>query len=578
MQELQTIGQVLQFIEKHYANPRALAWHNGKWHYLSTREFIKQVKQVAWALVSLGIQRGDRVGIVALPSARWTIADLAIMSIGAVSVPLFANISEDNFQFEINQCQLKTVFVGGADQWERCQAHKHLFQNIISLDDTSPQGTIGYADLLQKGGSQPNQFQELLKSLKPDDLATIIYTSGSTGMPKGAAHTHYSICSLLNNDQFVWNWQNDSYLSFLPLAHVFARMLNLIMITWGVSIYYYNDVKNLGPVSQEVKPTVLVVVPRLLEKMYAKMSAKVNSEITLKRKIGLWAFNLANQEKPSHFQKLIAEQLVYKKLRNALGGNLRVVFSGGSALNPSLYRFFLNAGFPIFEGWGLTETCPVSVNLIGKVKIGTVGPVLPGLQVKTDENGELLVKGKMLMSGYYQNPELTNEVLDKEGWFHTGDKGSIDQEGYISILGRLKELVKTSTGEMIAPIPIEQALTRAPFIDTAVVVAENRKFVSCLIVPDFDALNLMKEKQGLKQMSDVEFLKQKNISEKMEQLLEQVNAHLNHWEKIRSYRFIPQPLSIETGELTPSMKVRREAVEKKYKDLIDTMYQEDNNE
>ena len=579
MKQLHTIGEVLRQIKNNYANPKALAWHNGGWHYLTTAQMIDQVEKMALGLRSIGIQKGDRVGIVALPSARWTMADLAIMALGAVSVPLFANISEENFLFEIKQSGLKTVFVGGADQWARCEKHRALFENMISLDEKAPEKSIRYEEFLGKGEAlrkqQPELFSQLLDSIKPEELATIIYTSGSTGVPKGAAHTHDSICSLLHNEQFNWDWQKDSYLSFLPLAHVFARMLNLIMITWGISIYYYNDVKNLSPICQEVKPTVLVVVPRLLEKMYAKMNAKASSEGFPKKQIAGWAFKLAFQQKPFKFWQSLADKLVYGKLRHALGGHLRVVFCGGSALNPSLYRFFLNAGFPIFEGWGLTEACPVSVNLIGKVKIGTVGPALPGFKVKVGKEGELLVKGEMQMSGYYQNPELTKQVIDQEGWFHTGDKGSLDDEGYITIVGRIKELVKTSTGEMIAPIPIEQSLAKAPFIDTAVVIADNRKFVSCLIVPDFDALKLMKSTMGMEGLSDTEFLEKSIIKERMQELLNEVNSHLNHWEKVRDFRFIPHPLSIESGELTPSLKVRREAVEKKYRELIDTMYREE---
>lgn len=583
MEQIFTIGQILEQLEKTSNNPKALInYIDGQWKAISSKEFLTKVRHTAFGLLSLGVKRGDRVGIVALPSAEWTIADYAIMAIGAVSVPLFANISVDNFHFEIEQSEVKTVFVGGNDQWARSEQDQKYFDHIIDFETLHGNDKeIPFSRFLEMGKTYEKTlpegtYLEILRSVSPTDPATIIYTSGSTGTPKGAVHTHHSLTSLLHTPIFSWDSKTDSYLNFLPVAHVFARILNLIMTSWGISCYYFNDVKNLGAACQEVKPTVMVVVPRLLEKMYAKMTAKVEASSPIKKAIGKFAFKLANQESgilKSLFSPLM-DKLVYHNLRNALGGRLRVVFCGGAPLNPSLYHFFLEAGFPIYEGWGLTESCPICVNRPGDIKVGTVGGTIEGMQVKVGPDGELLVKGEMMMREYYKSPEKTARAIDRDKWLHTGDKGSIDSKGHVTIIGRLKELYKSSTGEWIAPVPIEQALTKESFIETAIVIAENRKFASCLLVPDFEALKVLKQKQGLSHLSDDAFLDSPFIKNKMKQILDTLNRSLDDWAQIKNYRFIPNTLSIEEGELTPSMKVKRDRVESKYKDLIDSMYAE----
>jgi long-chain acyl-CoA synthetase len=584
MKQIFHIGDLYHSIETNFSNSKALnTYEPTGWISLSTSEFLREVRYLALALLAKGLKKGDKIGILALPCARWTIADLAIMAAGGVSVPLFANIAEENFQFEVHQTEMKTVFVGEAEQWIRFEQSRELFTHAISLDDKpGVTDVFKYDEMLALGKAEdeknPEFFAQHLKSIRSSDIATIIYTSGSTGVPKGVVHTHHSIFSLLNCPIFNWDSQKDTYLSFLPLAHVFARVLNFIMLSWGISIYYFNDIKKIAAICQEVKPSVMVVVPRLLEKMYTKMAEKVESGSGIKKWIGMAAFRAAYEENPSFTQKLlrpIFEKLVYKKLREALGGRLRIVFSGGAALNPHLYRFYLNAGFPFFEGWGLTESCPITVNRVEKIVIGTVGPAIPGMRVKTSPEGELLVKGEMMMSEYYKNEPLTQAVFDSEGWLKTGDKGSIGEDGYVKILGRFKELLKTSTGEMIAPVPIEQALGKTPFIDTAVVIGDNRKFAACLLVPDFEVLKKMKEKAHMTHLTDEEFLKGPFIRNEMQSILEKINSRLNRWEQIQDYRFIPNPLQIEKGELTPSMKVKRESVMDNYKALVDSIYREE---
>lgn len=584
MQQMHTMGDVLRYISQTFDNPHALSSYTEKgWVSVSTKQFMQEVKWIALALLKLGVQTGDRVGIIALPSSRWTIVDFAIMSIGGISVPLFANISEENFLFEVSQTELKILFVGGVEEWSRCERNPELFHKIISLDE-HPELTqaLDYQSFLAQGEAyereQPGLYEKTLGELKPDQMATIIYTSGSTGVPKGAEHTHYSLASLLHEPILDWDSIHDIFLSILPLAHVFARVLNFILISWGIPVYYFNDIKNLSVGCREVHPTVLIVVPRLLEKLYAKIVFNIQSASFLKRWIGEWGLQLARSQNNSRMKRWLrplADRLVYKKIREALGGRLRVVISGGAPLNPLLHYAFRQMGFPILEGWGLTESCPVSVNRLERDKIGTVGPPIPGMTVKTNAEGELLVKGEMMMRGYYRNPEGTQRAFDAEGWLRTGDKGTIDADGYITIVGRLKELLKTSTGEKIAPNPIELALCRAPFVDMAMVIADNRKFATCLLVPDLDAVRSLKKKKKLTHVSDEEFLKSAAMQEEVERFLGEINLHLNYWEKIRNYRFIMEPLTISGGDLTPSMKIRRDAVEKKYKDLIESMYLKD---
>ncbi|MFA6917059.1 MAG: long-chain fatty acid--CoA ligase [Parachlamydiales bacterium] len=579
-----TIGELLTFIEENYSNPKALvSYEHESWHAYSTEQMLEEIKYIALGLKSLGIEKGTFVGLIAPSSARWTMIDLAIMSIGAVSVGLFLNVSEENFRYEVELAEIKTIFVEGSDAWLRHDHCKDHFNLTIALDD-EPQGekTITYQALLARGRElydvEPDLFKSLLQSHTPDTVAAVIFTSGSTGTPKGAVHTHQSLISLFYNDSLQWDSKNDIYLSILPLAHILARSVSFIMVMWGISIYYYNDLKNLGVACREVHPTVMVVVPRLLEKVYSKMVANVEAAGYLKRTIGEWAFDLANQETETTWKHLfhgLADKLVYSHLREALGGKLRLVISGGAALDPHLNHFLGDIGIAINEGWGLTEACPVCVNPIGKTKLGSIGTLVEGMEIMISPIGEILIRGPLVMKEYLKNPEATAQAIDAEGWLHTGDKGTIDEEGYAFIIGRLKELIKTSNGEMIAPVPIEHALTKAPFIETAIIIAERRKFVSALLVPNFEYLHGLKNNKNMSNLSDEDFLNSSYIKSEMEQLLNKMNQTLNHWEQIHAYRFIMHPLSIENGELTPSMKIIRETIEKNYKSLIDSIYQEE---
>lgn len=584
MKPLETLADLYRRIDKDFNKNNALNEMVGdQWVATSHADFAKQIRQMALYLNHAGIKKGDAVGILCPPGTRWVITDIAAMLAGAIVVPLFANISEENFVFECTQPNVKTLFVGGLDQWIMYSKHKDLFDRVISLDHLNGKhDAVSYETAIKIGqeieAKDPKKFDALINGFKPEDIATIIYTSGSTGVPKGALISHDVLVGLVHADPMNWNSDTDTYLAILPLAHVFGRTFNFIMLAWGIPVYYFNDLKNVGVACKQIKPTITALVPRLLEKIYAKMVSNVDSADVLKRTIGQWAFSLANDEEDGILKTIfhpLADKVVYSHLREALGGNFRVIISGGAPLNPHLAHFFIDVGIPIFEGWGLTEASIVSVNNPKQRKIGSVGQVIEGLEVKTAPDGELLVRGAVCFSGYFQNPELTKETIDEEGWVHTGDKGVIDENGFITILGRIKDLVKSSVGEYIAPVPIEQELGKAPFIDLSMVVADKKKFVSVLIFPNFEVVRSLKAAQKQEHLTDEEFLNSDYIKNEMTKLLESINNHLNHWEKIHAYRFVLTPPTIETGELTPSMKIRREVVSKKYAELIDSMYPEE---
>ena len=584
MDPFNTVGELIRYIRTKYSHPNALNYYkNDAWHSISTESFLNQVKNLTLALVKLGLKRGDRVGILVPPSPQWTIANIAIIMAGGVSIPLFANISEENYIFEVTQTELKFLFVEGEDQWNRYTLHPAFVKTAIAFDrNSSNNGVLGYQEALNLGAEldkvQPELFAQLENEMKPTDLANIIYTSGSTGTPKGVELTQKNITALINQDAFDLNRPGDRFLSILPLAHIYGYTLNFLMLGWGVPIYYFNDLKTLGKICQDLHPTIVVLVPRLLEKIYAKMLSRVQEAGTMKKQLGKWAFDFAAHEHTALVEGLIhpiVDKLVYHTLRESLGGALRIVITGGAALNPTLCRFFIEIGIPLYEGWGMTEATVITVNRPTGRKIGTVGQPLHGMQIKIAEGGEILAKGPVVMRGYYRNPEMTSATLDSEGWLHTGDKGTIDSENFLTIIGRIKELYKTSTGEYIAPIPIEQALCQAPLIDMAMVVADNLKFASALLFPNFEVLETLKKLHHAANMTNEEFLKSPFIQEEMNKLIANINSHLNRWEQIRAYRFILEPPSIEAGELTPSMKLRRDVILKKYQKIIDEMYQED---
>lgn len=585
MAACKTYVDMLKHIEQGKANSKALNHcdSDGSWHSLSTQQFLEQVKYLALGLRQMGLRRGDRVGIFALSSPHWTIADIAIVLAGGITVPLFATIAEDNFIYEIGTTHLKMLFVDGVDQWALFRKHEESFDRVISLEtEVSVDEKIRSFHALIDAGRildqrEPHLYAALQEAIAPETVTCIIFTSGSTGVPKGVELTQQNLIGEVDFEEYSWDAQHDRYLSVLPLEHVFGHCFNIWMLFHGVSIYYCHDHKHLAQVCSQVQPTMIAVVPRLLERVYAKMVEKIHHARGVKHFIAKWAFLLASKPTPSLWRKLlfpILDALVYAKLRQALGGKLRMMISGGAPLGLRLHSFFEVIGIPIYQGWGLTEACPLAANTPLYHKVGTVGRALPGQEIKIAPQGEILVRGSLVMRGYFNDPEKTAQTIDAEGYLHTGDKGKLDEEGFLTIIGRVKELYKSSTGEYIAPVPIEQALCASPLIDMAMVIAEGKPFASCLLFPNMETVARVKRGLKAEDQSDEAFLVSPYIKREMQKLVQEVNRHLNRPEQIREYRFILEPLTIAGGELTPSMKIRRDVIMQKYRALIDQIYQE----
>lgn len=587
MPSVRTIKEYLKVIEKHEQKEKVLNYLYGlSWESVSLPETLSLIQRAALALRAVGMQKGDRVAIYAYPSIKWTIVNIAIMAAGGIAVPIFINISPENFKFQIDQTEAKILFVDGAHftdityQKKLYQDNKNSFKTVIPLNE-SPEFELNFERFLTLGDRLheefPTQYQTMLDNMLPEDICSIVYTSGSTGIPKGAEYTQEGLLSFLGTEFFGIN-SSDRFLSFLPLAHIYGYVMNLAAIYFNLGIYYINDTKMLAQAAQEVHPTILIVVPRLLEKLYSKLLANIQNQGFMKKTLGIWAFELAKHEEDyltKHLLHPLADMLIYSKFRQVLGSKIRVVISGSAPLNPVLNHFFNAVGIPIYEGYGMTEACPISLNQQETNKLGSVGLPLTIYKVRTSEEGELQIKGLGTMLRYYKNPEATAQTITSEGWLKTGDKAIIDSDGYIFIVGRLKELYKTSTGEFVAPVPIEHELIKAPFIESAIVIAEGKKYTTALLFPDLEVLHSIKNAHNAMNLTDDEFLNSDFIKTETQNLIAEINKHVNKCEQILDFRYIVTPLTVESGELTPTLKIRREIVSKKYEKLIDSMYKEE---
>lgn len=580
-----TLTGLVDFTNKHYHNPTAFNFkQDKKWVNISTQQFAQNVRALALALQKIGVKRNDGFGIASYQNPIWLMMDFASIASGAVSVPIFSNIAPQNLLFQIQDADVHFVFCDSLENLQILQNSGRKFKKIITHNfEFSGENIISFDELLNIGQEidqkNPNLYQELTKEIKPEDLATIIYTSGSTGVPKGVEITHHNLVSQIRGATqfFHLHHQSDVALSFLPLAHIFERMVVCFYISTGISIYFADDIKNIGILMREVRPTLMTAVPRMLEKVFAKMKNKVDEASFIKRMIGNLAFTYAKNKIVSRKSLVVSRIfnfLVYKKLRQAMGGRLRMIICGGAALSLDLEKFYQNIGIDLYVGYGTTESSPViSANCHQHHKTGTVGMPFPRVEVKINPDKELLARGENIMRGYHNNPEKTQQTIDKNGWLATGDLAEIDDEGFIKIIGRKKEMFKTANGKYVSPVPIEQALLGSwQLLSAALIIAENRKFVSCLLFLDFEILEKYKKKVGLENLNDKDFLNSAFIKTRAEKLIKNVNQDLNHWEQIQKFSIITQPISITTGELTPSMKLRRSFVEEKFKDMIEELY------
>ncbi len=575
------LGQAAGHVNKRTVNDR----HNGSWNPVSMSETVRHVSYLAAALAERLPEPGASIGILAPPSSRWLIADMAILLAGHVAVPFFVDFSEPHLLHKVEDAGIKTIFVFGAEQWNRLGRHAGQFDLVVTdqvVESKAP--TIHIDEMYIKGAeklaAEPGLLDRLLQRIKPDDLAVIIYTSGSTGTPKGVELTHRNLVAQLHDIEplFPIKAGRDRALSLLPVAHCFERIVIYLYLSRGMSIYFVDDIDRLGVLLQEVRPTMMTVVPRMLEKTYERIASKSELVFGVMGHVARWTWRHASRQgegggyAPSNF---IADHLVGWQIRKSLGGNLRTMVVGGAHMPDQLNRFFVRMGVPLYEGYGLTEAAPViSVNYAGNRKLGTVGRPLASVQIKLTDEGEVLARGPNIMRGYHNRPEETAQTIDAEGWLHTGDLGRIDDDGYLSIVARQKEMFKTSTGEMVFPQPIEQALCRDGLVDTACLIAEGRKFSSVLLFINPEALARLQQRCGEWNTDNTEFVKSSAMQRVIVSLIGTVNADLDHWEHIHSYALLLDPPTVVNGQLTPTLKIRRHVVEECYAGVIARLYAE----
>jgi len=570
-----TYSELFTYITTEYENEYFLNYlQNGEYKNISIEDFKNKVICLSLALKDLGIKEGDNVAIFAASSPFWLIFDFAIHQVGAVSVPIFANISTTNLNFEIKDANIKYIFVDAQDRIADIENENKDMVFITHNFCIKEKNFYNYDEILVTGKQICDQKGFTPHVPKEDELFSIIYTSGNTGTPKGVMLTHRNIISQLQDiNQLIMLKQNETILSLLPLAHIFERTVMSYYLSRGVSIYFVDEIPNVGNLLKVVKPTMLTAVPRLLEKIFNKIKMNILAKPLVSRMIATLAFNYALKEdinKKSILFK-IYDKVVYSKLREIFGSRVTKLVSGGAPLPKDIAQFFVNIGVPVFQGYGLTEFSPViSTNHPNSNVIGSSGRVIPSANIKLSENDELLVKGPSIMKGYLNQPELTAATIDKQGWLHTGDVAHIDGQGYLFIKSRQKEIFKTSTGEYVAAIPIEQELSKNRYIEFAVIVAANKKYTTALLFVDRE--KFLEEQKINKDLTIEDYYNNDEITYDINQHIENLNKNLNEWEKVVQYKIITNEISIEGGELTPSMKICRGKIEQKYEDVIDSMY------
>lgn len=562
--------------------------YNGEWKATSTQEYLDKANQISRALIEMGVKPNDKVALISTTNrTEWNICDIGIMQTGAQDVPVYPTISQEEYEYVLNHSEALYCFVSDKEVYDKVMAIK---ANVPSLKDVYTfdkiDGAKNWSEVLANGKDNKNQeeLDKRKKAINEDDVATLIYTSGTTGKPKGVMLSHKNIATnaMFSAERLPIDMGKSSALSFLPVCHVYERMLLYMYQYCGVEIYYAESLETISDNLKEVKPEVMTAVPRVLEKVYDKIYAKGGELTGIKKKLFFWAIELGLKYEPYgengwwyETQLKLANKLIFSKWREALGGNLKAIASGSAPLQPRLARVFNAGGIPVMEGYGLTETSPVvSVNDMRNkgFKIGTVGKPLRETEVKIAEDGEILVKGPQVMIGYYKNQEQTDEVL-KDGYFHTGDIGEIDSEGFLKITDRKKEMFKTSGGKYVAPQVIENVMKQSRFIEQMMVIGEGEKMPAALIQPDFDFLKEWGSKKGRKIPSDPkEIVKNQAVIDRIQEEVDHYNEKFGHWEKVKKFELTPDVWSIEGGQLTPTMKMKRKIIKEQYKDLYNEIY------
>lgn len=583
------IFDILPQLKEKFNKPDALAAkENGIWVKYSTQQFIDNVNNLSYGIHNLGVEREDKIAIIANNRPEWNFTDFAIQQSGTVSVPIYPTISEHDLTFILNDAKIKYIFVSTEELYKKVKAVADTVPTVKGIYTFNKvNGAKHWLELAEDGKKNPKQkeIEAIKNTIKASDLFSILYTSGTTGNPKGVMLSHNNLISNSIACRILAPFQSDwKALSFLPLNHVYERMLTTLYFYLGVSVYYAESIDTIGANLLEVKPEIFGTVPRLLEKVYDRIVAKGDAQTGIKKKLFFWALDLGLRYEVNRangwfyeMQLKLANKLIFSKWREALGGNVVAVASGGAALQPRLARVFNAAKIPVLEGYGLTETSPViAVNcfLPDGIRFGTVGPVIEGVSVKFAEDGEILIKGPNVMLGYFNRPDATSEAIDSEGWFHTGDIGIMVENRFLKITDRKKEIFKTSGGKYIAPVMIENKLKESQFIEQVMVIGENQKYASALIVPAFAFLKEYCKRKGIEYTTNEEIIKNPVIRDRIMQSVEKVNATLAQYETIKRAELLPREWSIERNEMTPKMSLKRKVIMAANKDLIDKIFKE----
>ncbi|CAM1340403.1 AMP-dependent synthetase/ligase [Tenacibaculum aestuarii] len=559
---------------------------DGKWQSISTSEYIKQANAISRGLLRLGVQPNDKIAVISTNNrTEWNVCDIGILQTGAQNVPIYPTISKEDYEYILNHSEATYCFVSDdtiLEKLNQIKANTKL-KEVFTFDDI--QGEKNWQEVLDLGKDESNQneVEERKNAIKTDDLATLIYTSGTTGRPKGVMLSHKNVVSnVLSSEKRVpLEYGQGRALSFLPVCHIFERMILYLYQYCGISIYFAEAIDKLSENAQEIKPHVMTAVPRLYEKIYDKIYAKGADLTGIKKKLFFWAIELGLQYEPYgangwwYEKKLsIAKKLIFSKWQAALGGELKIMVSGSAALQPRLTRVFTAAGMPVMEGYGLTETSPViAVNDMrdGGFRLGTVGKLIDGVKVKIADNGEILVKGPNVMQGYYKDPEKTAEAL-QNGYFHTGDKGELNEDGFLKITGRTKEMFKTSGGKYIIPPLLEGQLKQSRFIEQVMVIGEGEKMAAAFIQPNFEFVREWAQRHNVTVGDNKDLVSNPKVIERIQEEVDYANTKFGKWETIKKFELTEEEWSIDGGQLTPTMKMKRNIIKEMYKDLYDKIY------
>ena len=589
---MSTITRLFDFpyhqLEKYNIPDALVTKYEGEWIKTSTQEYLDKANAISRALIRLSVQKNDKIAVISSNNrTEWHICDVGILQTGAQNVPIYPTITSEDYEYILNHSESSYCFVSDQEVFDKLNAVKHnvpKLKEIYSFNDIK--GCKSWKELLELGNDKSNQdvVEDRKNSVVTTDLATIIYTSGTTGRPKGVMLSHQNIVSdvLLSSPRVPLRSGDSIALSFLPICHIFERMLTYLYQYFGVSIYFAESIEKISDNLKEVKPHVMSVVPRLLEKVYDKIYAKGADLTGIKKKLFFWALDLGMDYKPYgengffyEFKLKIARKIIFSKWQEGLGGQLELLVCGSAALQTRLSKVFCAANIPVMEGYGLTETSPViSVNDMRDYgfRVGTVGKVLEGVEVKIADDGEILCKGPNVMMGYYKDEEKTKEVLNN-GYFHTGDIGEVDSDGFLKITDRKKEMFKTSGGKYVAPQILENTFKQSRFIEQIMVIGDGEKMPAAFIQPNFEFIKDWASRKNLNiGTTNEELATNEDVIARIQEEVDLANEHFGNWEKVKRFELTPDLWSIEAGHLTPTMKLKRKIIVEKYKNLYTKIY------